>query len=318
MGTWMRIIFVLVCVGLQGVAFGICGHCQTLEECGKPSAALLEVLETFGITHDGSWSSIQKATESAWLSHGRNVDLQDIPAVHDVNLEKTYSLFTRLGMTQTFTPKETWYDYGVILGALTSTVRQRIWFLKKLWESGIHFETLVFLTGDRPLDPKLESEQLLLNPANSPYPFREQWTWIGPLPTNETEMMRLVFDQLALPAEWRNMPLIIADAPKPPGMKRPHTEHTVLAWLAMHPEPGTLLVISNQPFVCRQEAVIEPLLPAGFEIETVGPGFNFERLEQEKRGTAILLAELAYRIKLYCQTLSIAKGAPSLSNAPCV
>lgn len=189
---------------------------------------------------------------------------------------------------------------------------------EKAWECGVRFSTLVFLTGDRPLHPTFESEKVLLDPACSPYPFREGWKWEGTLPTNETEMMRLVFDQLALPKEWREMPLMVADAPKPEGMKRPHTEHTVWAWLEMHPDPGTLLVVSDQPFVCRQEAVLRPLFPLDFDLEAVGGGCPFEKLQKEPRGTAILLAELAYRIKLYCQAASAKTGSPCLSSAPCL
>ena len=315
----MRPFFVVVCVFLQVTAYGACDRCRALDNgCGQPSAVLLEVLETFGIMHDGTWPCIQAATERAWLSHGRNVDLQDIPPIPDVNLERTYSLFTRLGMTQTFSPEETWYDYGVVLGSWAPIVRQRLWFLKKAWDSGVRFSTLVFLTGDRPLDPKIESEKALTDPACSPYPFREGWTWKGPLPENETGMMLLMFDQLALPPEWRTMTFVVADAPKPPGFTRPHTEHTLIKWLEMHPQPGTMLVISDQPFICRQEEVLKPFLPLDFEMETVGAGFPFERLQQEPRGTAILLAELAYRIKLYCETVSTRTGSACLSSAPCL
>lgn len=299
----MRSYFVLFCLFLQIAAYAVCS-CQTLEdENGMPSAALLETLETFGIKHGGTWQSIQQATEKAWLSHGRNVDLQEIPSVADEKLERTYSLFTRLEMTQTFSPQGECYDYGVVLGTIAPLVRQRLWFLKKAWESGVRFSTFVFLTGDRPLDPKTESEKALIDPASCPFPFREGWKWDGHLPTNETEMMRLVFDQLALPQEWRGMPLVVADAPKPSGMKRPHTEHTLWTWLEMHPQPGDVLVISDQPFICRQDAVLKSVLPKGFEMETVGPGFPIERLQQEPRGTAILLAELAYRIKLLQNSL---------------
>ena len=304
----MRTYFVLFCLFLQ-VATYACGRCQTLDNGkGMPSTALLETLETFGVRHDGTWCSIQQATENAWLSHGRNVDLQHIPSIADDKLERTYSLFTRLGMTQTFSPEETCYDYGAVLGSIAPLVRQRLWFLKKAWDSGVRFSTLVFLAGDRPLDPITESEKALIDPASCPYPFREGWKWDGQLPTNETEMMRLVFDQMALPKEWSDMPLMVADAPKPSGMKRPHTEHTLWAWLEMHPHPGNLLAISDQPFICRQDAVLKTLLPQDFEMETAGQGFPVERLRQEPKGTAILLAELAYRIKLYLEETQALMG----------
>lgn len=279
---------------LWGTLLG-CG----LEEEGEPSKALLEVLSHYDVCHDGSWKSIQEETEKAWLSHGRLVERWEIQAIEDDSPERTFALFTQLGMTQTVVASDRCYDYGIVLGATIQQVRRRFWFLKKEWEKGVRFHTLVVLTGNRPLDPILESEKILIDPAFCPYPFRDGWYFCGSLPKNETEMMQLVFDQLELPEEWRKMPITFVDTPAPPGFKRPHTEHTLQHWLSSNPTRGTLLAISNQPFVCRQNALLKLYRPIDFTIETTGGSFSFEEFVQEKRATAILLAELAYWIKLY-------------------
>ncbi len=302
----MHSFFLALCLTFQ-LALGASCTSSLVDPSGAPSCALLEALKSFGISHDGSWNTIQEATEKAWLSHGRNVDLQEISAIPDIDLRKTYTLFTELDMTQTIPPESSCFTYAAVHGSWAQIVRERLWFLKELWDQGVRFSILVFWTGDRILDPHVESEKALLDPSCSPYPFRKEWKWSGALPQNETQMMQLVFDQLDLPEAWRSLPLMIADAPQPAGLNRPHTEHTITAWLALKPLTGSILAISNQPFICRQDAVVRPLLPPPFSMESAGPGFPLQKLEKEKRGTAILLAELAYRIKLYCQSLSSVK-----------
>lgn len=294
-----------------------CGSCQELHNGnGQPADALLEVLSLYGICHDGSWESIQKETEQAWLSHGRSKERWEIEPIQETSPEKAYDLFTRLGMVGTVPAQRQYYDYGAVLGATVQTVRQRFWFLKTEWDRGIRFPALVVLTGDRPLDPHLESEKVLIDQASTPYPFRPDWHFEGNLPKNETEMMQLVFDQLALPEEWRHMPIIFVDTPKPEGLNRPHTEHTLLQWLMSNPDPGIIICVSNQPFVCRQDATLRCYLPSSFSMETIGEGFAFERFLQEKRATAIILSELGLRIKLYAA--SISTSSVSFSKAACL
>lgn len=273
--------------------------CRLDDEQGRPCEALLAILDLYGIGHDGSWRSIQEETEKAWLSHGRCRERWEIDPIKDQMPEQSFALFTELGMTDTAVAQKECYDYGAVLGATVKIVRNRFWFLKSEWDRGVRFSTLVILTGDRDLDPRIEGEKELIDPAYSPYPFRPGWHFEGPLPKNETEMMQLVFDQLDLPQEWRSMPITFVDTPKPEGLSRPHSEHTLLYWLASTPPPGSLLMVSNQPFVCRQDALLRLYLPLPFTMETVGDCLPFKTYRDEKRAAAVLLAELAYRIKIY-------------------
>jgi hypothetical protein len=305
------------------------GSCTLDNGKGEPSEALLTLLTAYGIQHNGSWDSIQKETEKAWLSHGRNRELWEIAPVQDIAPGQSFALFSALGMTDTISARQSSYDYGVVLGALLQSVRQRFWFLKQEWDRGVRFSELIILTGDRPLDTQFEGEKELLDQACSPYPFRSGWTWNAPIPTNETEMMQLVFDQLDLPEAWRSMPVLFVDAPKPDGLRRPHTEHTLLYWLAAKPKPGSLLMVSNQPFVCRQGELLRLYLPQEFSLEAVGICLPFETYVKEKRAAAVLLTQLAYRIKIYtgraerCPHYASAftrASSPSsfLSSAPCL
>jgi len=118
-------------------------------------------------------------------------------------------------------------------------------------------------------------------------------------------MMQLVFDQLDLPEAWDQLPILYVNTPRPDGLKRPHTEHTLLYWLASHPKAGSLLVMSNQPFVCRQDALLRFYLPFPFTIETVGEELSFEYYAHEKKATAVLFAELSCQIKIYTRCFEV-------------
>ncbi|NGX54380.1 MAG: hypothetical protein K1000chlam4_01106, partial [Chlamydiae bacterium] len=207
------------------------GEAALTDERGHPSSDLLKVLTTFDVCHDGSWDSIIETTQKRWIRR-EDVELWEIPPKDDPDPRKTYDLFTQLEMTQAIHAKRCDYDYAIVLGASAEPVRQRYQFLKEEWERGVRFNKLIVLTGDRPCVPGLDDIE-------------------GPLPQNETEMMKRLFKQMDLPAEWDAIVLFV-DAPKRPGMRRPDTIDTYRKWLAMDPKPGSCLIISSQPFIFRQ------------------------------------------------------------------
>ncbi len=255
---------------------------------GDPSPALLSLLSYFNVAHRSSWESILIETQKNWLQKGER---WTFPMIDDSAPQKTYALFSSLGMTETFAAQKDSYRHAVVLGALLDRVRVRLAFLKHEWERGVRFYQLVFLTGDRPLDPQLEGQDQLLQ---SPFPLRQHWKPPASLPRNETEMMRFVFEQMDLPEEWRHLPLMIIDTPAAAGKSRPNTEETFVAWLKENPPSlGPILVVSNQPFIGRQDTIARHFLCPALEVDTVGPGFTFREYQQEQRGLAILLDELA-------------------------
>ncbi len=163
--------------------------------------------------------------------------------------ETILPLMKNLGMFAAKHGKRDHYDYGVVLGSLRSTVEKRIGHLIDEWNRGVRFDTVVFLTGQRPLQPKEILDVSL---------------------QTETEMMVDVWGYMEMPEELRALPLVVVDAPPLTGRDRPTTACTVDSWLAMTPEEGTLLAFSSQPYVGYQQAVLRALLPETFEVETVG------------------------------------------------
>lgn len=267
--------------------------CPLYNAEGGPSQALIAVLNAFDICHDGKWDAIIRETQAHWLN-APNREKWETALRLDSNPQHTYALFSNLLMTQSIWSQNCEYEYGIVLGSTVQIMRQSFWFLKQAWEQGVRFKQLVVLVGDRPLEADIENEAMLTDSSRSSYPFRTDWKPPATLPKNETEAAKLIFDQLALPEEWRSMPLLFVDTPRPPNARRPRTSDTFVYWLQMaHSPPGSCLIVSRQPFVGRQDAVAHNYLPNAFSIETIGEGFSLDDYMKEPKALAILLDELA-------------------------
>jgi hypothetical protein len=149
------------------------------------------------------------------------------------------------------------YDKALILGATTSCMEIRLNYLRQLWEEGIRFNQIVWLTGDRPLDQRIDC--------------------LTDRCSNESEAARVIWEEANLPEEMKNLPVVFIAVPmKKEGvnLKRPNTEDTIVGWLQSAPEPCKALFVSNQPFCGYQFAVIKPSLPEDFLFDIVGPGVD--------------------------------------------
>lgn len=147
------------------------------------------------------------------------------------------------------------YDKALILGATTPRMQMRLNHLKQLWIEGVRFNAVVWLTGERPLDQRVDN--------------------LTGRCRNESEAAHLLWEETQLPDEMRNLPVTFIAEPmhiKGPALKRPNTEDTILAWLKTNPQPCSALFISDQPFCGYQFAVIKKCLPLSFQFDVAGQG----------------------------------------------
>lgn len=154
-------------------------------------------------------------------------------------------------------PASAEYDKALILGATTSHMQMRLDYLKLLWEEGTRFNQIVWLTGDRPLDPQADG--------------------LIDLCRNESEAAHILWEQADLPEEMRSLPVVFVAVPMKieNGIpKRPNTEDTLVAWLKIAPEPCKALFVSDQPFCGYQFSVVKATLPQDFLFDLVGPGVD--------------------------------------------
>lgn len=246
---------------------------------GTLPESVVKLLNALGVLHDGSLADVVRKTQQEWL-RPQGVELWEITDSHKQCYDKVLPLLEEIGCVQEVLPSRSVYDYLLLHGALVTRVRSRLAFAKKLWERGIRFRHVVFLTGQRKLHPTLESKEILLDSKNNILPIKKGWSLSGDIPLLEEEMMRLVYEQADLPSAMKNLPKTFVSAPErvlPDGStSRPTTQGTIDSWLASSPVPGTCLAISNQPYIGRQHAVLKTLLPNTFEIESVGNGVNVE------------------------------------------
>lgn len=248
---------------------------KILNQKGKPTPNLLKLLATLSIKHDGTLDSIVQATQREWLRPAGK-ERWDAPDKHEDKRAHVLALLDQFGCLKDVHASKKQYTRVVMLGALMSRVRGRLAYLLKQWESGVRFDEIVVLGGKRPLHPKLESREILLDTNNKELPARKDWMFQGSVPKTESEMIRMVFDQADLPDKLKKtVRIVFVETPMQKrsdgSMRRPNTGDTVVHWLQMYkPQPGTCLVISNQPYVGYQDSVLRTFLPKDFEIETIG------------------------------------------------
>lgn len=250
-------------------------HAKYILQNDQLTAPLKKLLEVTDIEHDGTLGSVVQATQKAWLRKP-GTERWHMDNRWEGLYDEVMPLFDQLGVLNDVTPFQNEYDYTLVLGALVSRVRQRLAYALELWKQGARFGTLVFLVGARPLDPEKESAQELFDRTNQFLPIRTDWQAPGQLPQTEADMARMVFDQAKLPEGFKeSVNIVFVDTPMQPtldgNIRRPNTADTIIHWLASDVKPGSILAISNQPYVGYQHAALKLHIPQNFTIETVGP-----------------------------------------------
>ncbi len=149
-------------------------------------------------------------------------------------------------------PKLSHYDKAIILGATTCRMQMRLNYLKQLWNKGVRFDEIIWLTGDRPLDARIDT---LIERCK-----------------NESEAAHIIWQGADIPKEMRDLPTTFLATPM--GDKRPNTKDTLITWLKTDPGSCTALFISDQPFCGYQFATINSCLPEEILFDLAGQGVD--------------------------------------------
>lgn len=215
--------------------------------------ALSELAETLGIPKDADTIT---ATQKNWLrkpgqERWEQTELSPDQREFVLHWAEEQDLFS------TWEPSCETYDSALILGATTARMQMRLDHLKKLWAQGTRFNEIVWLTGDRPLDKRVDH-------------FTETCS-------NESEAAHIIWEETELPEDMRNLNVVFIAVPmkiEGNALKRPNTEDTIIAWLETISKPCRALFVSDQPFCGYQFAVIKTCLPKEFAFDLVGPGVD--------------------------------------------
>lgn len=248
------------------------------DENKQPNKQVIDLLSLFQVSPtDYSPKAVREATQAAWYQAGKlRAEIQAL-CKDEIKKALAMPIFKQLGFVDAVKPKGAKFNYIVFLGAALGGYRKRVKYFADVSSSvEENEEELISLGGERPLLDK-ENEQALLHPEKSDliFPIKEGFSFNGNLPTNEAEMMDLVWKQSALPESWYSKKRYLVTTPRIPdetkedGFRNPNTEETMRTWLSLNPKPGRVLLISSQPFVSFQEWQGTKVLE-GFDVEAIG------------------------------------------------
>jgi hypothetical protein len=251
-----------------------------LGEHQNPSPALLEIFQVLNIPHDSTAQSLNAIAQKEFL---RKPDQErwEMPKKYEDKRVQLFPIFKKLGVLDAVLPSKKKYDYILIYGATVKGMQRRLAFLNQLWLQGVRAEKIVFLTGERPLDPTIESAGAIFDPVPSEIVARPGWERPHKMPLTEAEAARILWDQIILADDLRTKEIFFISVPmiKDPEtgkLIRPQTKHTIEAWLKTSPKAGICLAISSNPYVPYQHhTLLNILIKKGyvqkFPLETVGP-----------------------------------------------
>ncbi len=211
--------------------------------------AVHQLASALGISED---QDLIEQTQQQWLRKPGN-ERWEMSEISAEKKEFVLRWARKQGLFSDWQPSRKEYDKALILGATTSRMQMRLDFLKDLWNKGVRFNEIVWLTGMRPLDARVDG-------------------LIGRC-ANESEAAHILWKEADLPEEMRYVQVVFVVVPMK-GNERPNTADTIIAWVKRFPEPCTALFVSDQPFCGYQFSVINNYLPKPFLFDLVGKGVD--------------------------------------------
>lgn len=209
--------------------------------------------KSLGIEDD----DIVRATQKKWLRKAKERwEVLELPSSEK---EIVLTWAKKENIFDAWKPSRHSYDTALILGATTSRMKKRLAYLVKLWNEGVSFKEVVWLTGERPLDGRVDHVHLRAK--------------------TEAEGAKLLWDEESIPEGMRALPVTFVSAPmkNEQGVrKRPNTGDTIEAWVSTVKANTSALFISDQPFCGYQFAVVNTSMPASVDFDLAGEAFDPE------------------------------------------
>lgn len=245
----------------------------------RPSPVLVQLFNILGVQTDGTAQSLNRIAQKYFLRKSGQ-ERWEMEKKYEDKRGELLPVFKELNVIDAVWPSEKKYQHIIIHGSTITGMRRRLDFLNTLWDQGIRSETIIFFSGERPLDPTLESKEVLLNQELSHIPFRKGWKCPEKMPETEADAARLAWDQMISNEDLRTKNVLFIRVPmiKDPDTgkpRRPQTKDTIEAWLNKNPVPGKCLAISNNPYIPYQHQTMLKTLRAKnwdqqLQVETVG------------------------------------------------
>jgi len=252
-------------------------------------------------SHDACISgSILKLASQKWLRPAGK-ERWEFTSNMNFSLEekdRVLNLFDSLGFIRKQQPQRSQYTYVCVLSGIVPRMDARLQYLVTLWKQGIRWEHIVFLSGDRLLDERVD------HVGNS--------SIVGA--KNEAEALAMLWDGMQreekIPRELQQIPITRITAKSIVGeqgtIQRPTTQDTIHQLLQ---ETGTVenasyLFISSQPFVPYQLRVVRHTFKdqrnvyevVGGEYEAAGCGEGLIGILFDSLGRSLYFEDKLYGI----------------------
>ncbi len=275
---FFRILFVsclglLVFFSLSNKNTRVSALSSVLVKKHQPTKTLLDMLDNFGVSHDGTLSSIVAQTQKQWLRK-KGLERWQIEDTFKNKKDEMSAWFYQVMAIQEIKPSLMSYDYLLVMGASYPGLCARLKYALELWQRGIRCKKIVFLVGQRSLDSDIESEEVLTGPILGGIQSKEGWCRPLKMPLVEIDLAKMLFDRIELPADMKDVATVFGDTPNRVDenglISRPTMPDTVKSWLLNNPEPGSCLIVSSQPHCGYYDAAMRLILPACFPFEVVG------------------------------------------------
>ncbi|MFK0569667.1 hypothetical protein [Endozoicomonas sp.] len=229
------------------------------------STTLDSLLSELNIPHAANLDSMINASQVWRRKPGQ--ERWELPEL-DIPAEKksrVFELLEKLGLMASVVPTGKHYDSVLFLGATVPAMKHRLDNLIHLWNEGVRFRRLIYLVGQRPLDPTTDHLKLL-----AILPEDQHSKTLDPYPFTETEAAMMLHQLAPMPAAMKALPIEFIDTPRKwrnGYWHRPNTRDTLKHWKKNSPSPGSTLVISGQPYGNYQKEVVRQELPEGFLVD---------------------------------------------------
>jgi hypothetical protein len=252
----------------------------------KPRKALLQLLATCNIQHDGTLADIVRQTQKYWL-RPKGKEIWQVPEKKLKHKKQILRCLVKLGCFKRVMPSKANYDCVVIFGGLFERMIQRfVYAWKLLQRQKIGAKQLVFLVGDRYLEPTLENYAVFQNNMRKYQGsiFDKKVRTVA-TPLTENDFPHYILSHLKDLGNMKRMQKVIVQTPAG-SFGRPQTSHTIAEWLEKYEQkPRKCLFVSSNPYMGYQDAVVRRVIAQKkreMMVETVGPA------DQEATITACL------------------------------
>lgn len=241
--------------------FGVVFYCFSmvaaapLQERAIDPLALMELAKNLGMPMTGNFAqALNKRGQEAkdfdrWKREEVRSAYQDII----VKWAEGHSIFSP------WKPLLKKYDRAIIFGSNTTEMASRVEYLAQLWDEGVRFNEVYWITTQRPLDPLIDT---YLEEAK-----------------HESQAAALIYRDAKLPKEMRALPVTFLSSPVAKAesglMKKPGTREVVQLLIeqmnkhSTSKAPGCSLFVSSHPFCGYQFAITSALMPDHFDFDFV-------------------------------------------------